>query len=80
MAVVAAFLLYTLLGEVMARATELSFNEFIVKLSSGEITELYVDAYNWTGLVIDANGKTVATYTTVGPSVYNYVDFQYGLR
>ena len=75
-AVVAAFLLYTLLGEVMARTTELSFNEFMVKLSSGEITELYVDAYNWTGHVIDANGKTVATYTTVAPSIYGYADFQ----
>ena len=74
-AVIAAFLIYTLLGEVIGRAQEISFNEFMVKLSSKEITELYVDAYNWTGYVIDAEGKTIATYTTVAPSIYDFAAF-----
>ena len=74
-AVISVFLIYTLLGDVIGRAQELSLDEFIKKLSMGEITELYVDAYNWTGYAIDAEGKTIATYTTVGPSIYNYADF-----
>ena len=74
-AVVGALLLYSLLGEVIKGTTELKFNEFIVKLSSGEITDLYVDAYNWTGYSI-VDGKTVATYTTVGPEFYEYASFQ----
>ena len=75
-AVVAAFLIYALLSDVLARAQELSFNEFIIKLSNGEITELYIDAYNWTGYSVNADGKTVATFTTVAPSLYGYADFQ----
>ncbi len=74
-AIVGALLLYSLLGEVINKTTELKFNEFIVKLSSGEITELYIDAYNWTGYSV-VDGKTVATYTTVAPSTYDYASFQ----
>ena len=74
-AIISAFLIFTLLGEVVGRAQELSFNEFMVKLSTGEINELYVDAYNWTGYTIDAEGKTIATYTTVAPSIYDFAAF-----
>ena len=75
-AVVAALLLYTLLGEVIGKATELSFNEFVVKLTKGEITELYIDAYNWTGYTLNADGKVTASFTTIAPSVYDYASFQ----
>ncbi len=75
-AVVAALLLYTLLGQVIGKATELSFNEFVVKLTKGEIMELYIDAYNWTGYTLNADGKVTASFTTVAPSVYDYASFQ----
>ena len=75
-AVVAVLLIGVLLSDVINQATELSFNEFITKLASGEITELYVDAYNWTGYSVDANGKTLASYATVAPSIYDYSSFQ----
>ena len=75
-AVVAAFLLYSLMGNIINKATELTFNEFIVKLSDGTISELYIDAYNWTGYAKDANGKVLETFTTVAPSVYDYASFQ----
>ena len=74
-AVVAVFLIYTLLGDVISRAQELSFTEFVNKLSEGKITELYIDAYNWTGYVKNADGKVVETFTTVAPSVYDYDSF-----
>ena len=75
-AVVAAFLLYSLMGSIINKATELTFNEFVVKLSDGTISELYIDAYNWTGYAKDANGKVLETFTTVAPSVYDYASFQ----
>ena len=78
LAVIAVLLVGMLLTNVIGGAKEISYIEFEGKLASGEITELYLDAYNWTGYVKDANGKVIATYTTVGPSVYSYNDF-YGL-
>ena len=74
-AIVAAFLIFSLLSEVMAGAEELSFDAFIGKLQAGEITKMYVDGYNWTGYAVNESGKTVATYTTVAPSLYGYSDF-----
>ena len=75
-AVVAAFLLYSLMSNIINKATELTFNEFVVKLSDGTISELYIDAYNWTGYAKDTNGKVLETFTTVAPSVYDYASFQ----
>ena len=74
-AVVAVLLMGVLLSDVINQTTELTFNEFVAKLASGEITELYVDAYNWTGYTI-VDGKKVAGYTTVAPSIYDYASFQ----
>ena len=78
LAVVAVLLVGLLLTNVIGGAKEISYIEFMNKLAAGEINELYLDAYNWTGYVKDVNGKVVSTYTTVGPSVYSYNDF-YGL-
>ena len=75
-AVIAVILVGILLSDVISQTTELTFNEFVAKLASGEITELYVDAYNWTGYAVNADGKTIAGYTTVAPSIYDYASFQ----
>jgi len=74
--VIAVILIGILLSDVINQTTELTFNEFVAKLASGEITELYVDAYNWTGYTVNADGKMIAGYTTVAPSVYDYASFQ----
>ena len=73
--VVAVVLIGILLSDVIKGATELPFNEFLAALKKGEINELYIDAYNWTGYVINGDGKVLETYTTVAPSVYNYDSF-----
>ena len=74
-ALVGAFLIWTLLGQVMNGVKELSFDEFFAKLMSGEITDLYIDAYQWTGYTLQ-DGKEVATYTTIAPSVYDSASFK----
>ena len=73
--VVAVVLIGILLSDVIKGATELPFNEFLAALKKGEINELYIDAYNWTGYVVNGDGKVLETYTTVAPSVYNYDSF-----
>ena len=66
--VVAVALISILMSDILGGATELSFNEFMVKLTNGEINSLYVDAYSWTGK--GANGS----FVTTAPSIYNYAD------
>ena len=53
---------------------ELTFDAFYGKVITGEINELYVDAYNWTGKVV-IDGKVTDTYTTVAPSIFDYESF-----
>ena len=72
--VIAVALISILMSDVIGGAKEIGFTEFVAKLATGEITEIYFDAYNWTGKALDANGKVIATYTTTGPSVYNMAD------
>ena len=67
-AVLAVAFVSILMSDILGGATELSFNAFMVKLKNGEISSLYVDAYNWTGK--GANGS----FTTTAPSIYNYAD------
>ena len=67
-AFLAVALVIILMSDILGGATELSFNAFMVKLKNGEISSLYVDAYNWTGK--GANGS----FTTTAPSIYNYAD------
>jgi len=75
---VAAFaLIGVLFTNVLTGADELTFTDFLAKLKEGKITELYIDAYNWTAYVKDANGKVTEAYTTVAPSIYNYDSFYY---
>ncbi len=70
-AVLGIALIGVLLSSVINRATELNAVEFLNKLSNGEFQELYVDAYNWTG--VTANGKS---YTTVLSSIYDFSSFK----
>ena len=53
---------------------ELTFDAFYGKVITGEINELYVDAYNWTGKVV-VEGRVTDTYTTVAPSIFDYESF-----
>ncbi len=63
-------LLGVLLGEIIGAPTELNSLEFMSKLQEGEIKELFIDAYNWTGRT--ASGKS---YTAVMPSLYDFTSF-----
>ena len=76
-AIAAVLLVGVLLSDIVAGATEKSFNEFLTLLKTGKINKLHIDAYNWTGYMVDASGKTLETYTTVAPSIYNYDSFYY---
>ena len=75
LAIVGVFLVSLLLSDVIAGAKEKSFNEFLALLKAGQINKLHIDAYNWTGYLVDANGKVLETYTTIAPSIYNYDSF-----
>ncbi len=68
-AVLGVLLIGTLLSSVLNAAKEITWAEFFTKIEKGEVTELYVDAYNWTA--VTESGK----YTAVGPSIYSYLDF-----
>lgn len=68
--IVAAVLVAILLSDVLG-ATELAFPAFLAKLKNGEITKLYIDAYNWTG--ITATGEQLKA---VGPSPYDFASWQ----
>ncbi len=69
MGVAAAALLWVLLSQVLNRATTVSLPEFIELVKTGKITEIYIDAYNWTG-----KGGGV-TYEAVGSSLYDYLSY-----
>ncbi len=68
-------LISVLLTNVLNGATELNALEFMAKLQSGEINELYVDAYNWTGYVVDDKGRILKAYEAVMPSIYDFESF-----
>ncbi len=74
--VVLVALVGILLSDVLGRAKELNSVEFLEKLAVGEINELHIDAYNWTGYKVDASGKVLESYTAVMPSVYDFSSFQ----
>ncbi len=73
--IVLVVLIAVLLSDIIGGAKEIDAGAFLAKMASGEINELYVDAYNWTGYSVNAEGKTVATYTTVFSSVYDFSSF-----
>ena len=60
-AIVGVFLVGLLLSDVIAGAQEKTFNEFLTLLKAGQINRLHIDAYNWTGYLVDANGKIMET-------------------
>ena len=74
--VAVVLLLVVLLSDIIGGAQELSIPEFLAKLAKGEINQLYVDAYNWTGKFVDAEGRTTAVYTVTMPSIYDFGSFQ----
>ena len=70
-AVLAVGLVGVLLSDILGRATELSFTDFMTKIAEGKINALYVDGYAWQGMFVE-NGRVIASYTTVAPSIYDY--------
>ena len=70
--VVAVVLIGILLSDVINNVESISFVEFMDKLTRGEIVSIYVDAYEWTGYVLDGNGNTIPAYSTIAPSLYNF--------
>ena len=74
-AVVAIGLLGIVLSDILGGAQTISIPEFIGKLASGKINELYVDAYNWTGYTV-VDGRVTAAYTVTMPSIYDFGSFQ----
>ena len=73
-AVVVVALIGVLISDILGGATDISLDEFLAKLESGEITKLYVDGYEWTGYAT-VDGREVA-YTTIGSSVYDFASLQ----
>ena len=58
-----------LFSDIVNPTETLSWSEFMTKLASGEITKVYIDAYNWTGYA-----GTEKVFETVSPSVYSMSD------
>ena len=75
-AVIAVALVGFLLFDVIGGPEELdNINLFLEKVQKGEINKIYVDGYVWTGYKI-VDGKTVASFTANGPSVYDFGSYQ----
>ena len=72
-AVIAIAIVAILFSDIMNPTETLTWSKFMEKLASGQITEVYVDAYEWTGYVKN-NGSVTAIYTTFAPSVYSMGD------
>ena len=84
-AVIAVFLIGSLFSSVLAKTQEVDYLQFEELIIDGKdidedgvverITKLNIDAYNFTGYVIE-NDKIVATFTTTGPSIYQNEGFE----
>ena len=72
-AVIAVIIGGILFTDIMNPTKTLSWTEFMQTLASGDIAEVYVDAYEWTGYVKN-NGAVTNVYTTIAPSVYSMED------
>ena len=73
-AVLVVGLLIFLFTDIIGRAEELDFPQFENFVKSGKINKLYIDGYKWTGEVIE-NGRVVKSYTSIGPSIYDYESY-----
>lgn len=60
-----------MISDFLNGAQEVPFNAFVELLKTGKISDLYIDGYTWTGKLVE-NGRVVASYKTVAPSVYDY--------
>ena len=69
--VVLAILVGVLMSDILGAATEIKFTQFENKVILGEIEEVFINAYEWTG--VTADGKS---FTTIAPSVYGMEDWQ----
>ena len=73
-AVVSAIILGFLFKDIINPTETLTWTQFMQKLASGEIIEVYVDAYKWTGYVKNTNGTVTNIYSTIAPSIYSMTD------
>ncbi len=64
--VIAVILISILMSDILGGGQEIGINEFIAKIKGGEITTVYIDAYEATGTA--AGGKQ---YVSVIPSIYD---------
>jgi len=70
-AVIVVILISILMSDIIGAGTEIGINEFIAKIKSGEITTVYIDAYEATGTA--AGGRQ---YVSVIPSIYDMSAYQ----
>ena len=59
------------LSDYLNAAKTVTFDQFLKLLESGQINQLYIDGYSWTGRLIE-NGRVVGNYAAIGPSLYDY--------
>ncbi|MBR2341386.1 MAG: ATP-dependent zinc metalloprotease FtsH [Clostridia bacterium] len=71
--VIAVIIIGILFTDIMNPAETLTWSKFMENLANGQISEVYVDAYKWTGYVKN-NGTVTNVYTTFAPSVYSMSD------
>ncbi|MBQ8320439.1 MAG: ATP-dependent zinc metalloprotease FtsH [Clostridia bacterium] len=69
-AIAAVLIVGALLSDYIASASQLSFSQFRAKIESGEIVEIYVNAFVWTGKT--ATGKA---FTVNAPALHYYSDW-----
>lgn len=77
LAFVGIVLLGILMFELFNQAEEVSFSELVARIRNGEIKELYLDAYEWTGYAVDAAGNVVGKYVAYGPEMYSTEAFDF---
>ena len=79
-AVLAAILIGVLLSDVLNDTKSLSFTEFCVEIANGNIKDVNIDGYTWTGKLINPlTGDTIGTVEAIGPWAQNGTDL-YGLE
>ena len=74
-AILSVGLIAFLFTDYVNAAREVSFTQFMTAIAKGEINQLYVDGYTWTGRLVDMNGDIVngsRAFTTIAPSLYDY--------
>ena len=59
------------LMDVFEKPQKVSFSELNQLIANGQIQEVYLDGYEWTGYTVDASGNVVAKYIAIGPEMYS---------